>query len=85
MLGINARTQDLRESLIKVINEAQMPACILDYVLTEILNDVRMQRISEVQKERKAYKDELAATDEKVKATLNTQETPVTQEKPKEG
>lgn len=82
MLGINARVEDLKENLIKVINGAQMPACILDYVLTEIINDVRMQRISEVQKERKAYREELAATDEKVRATLNTQET---QAKPKEG
>ncbi len=52
MLGINARVEDLREQIITDINNAQMPACILDYVLTEILNDVRMQRISEVQKER---------------------------------
>lgn len=59
MLGINARVEDLREQIIKDINRAQMPACILDYVLTEILNDVRMQRMSEVQKERKKYKDEI--------------------------
>lgn len=58
MLGINARVEDLREQIIKDINKAQMPACILDYILTEILNDVRLQRMSEVQKERQKYKQE---------------------------
>ena len=59
MLGINARVEDLREQLITDINRAQMPACLLDYVLTEILNDVRMQRVNEIQKERKQYKEEM--------------------------
>lgn len=59
MLGINARVEDLREQIIKDINRAQMPACILDYVLTEILNDVRAQRMSEVQKERRKYREEM--------------------------
>ena len=59
MLGINARVEDLREQIIKDINRAQMPACILDYILTEILNDVRMQRMSEVQKERQKYREEM--------------------------
>lgn len=58
MLGINARVDDLREQIIKDINKAQMPACLLDYVLTEILNDVRMQRVNEVQKERQKYREE---------------------------
>lgn len=62
MLGINARVEDLREKLIQDINKAQMPACILDYILTEILNDVRLQRVGEVQKERQAYQEELAAS-----------------------
>ena len=59
MLGINARVEDLREQIIKDINQAKMPACILDYLLTEILNDVRVQRVSEVQKERQRYKEEM--------------------------
>lgn len=59
MLGINARVEDLREQIIKDINKAQMPACLLDYVLTEILNDVRMKRMGEAQKERKKYKEEM--------------------------
>ncbi len=59
MLGINARVEDLREQLIKDINKAQMPACLLDYVLTEILNDVRMQRMNEIQKERQKYKEDM--------------------------
>ncbi|MCD7824219.1 MAG: hypothetical protein LUG86_09455 [Oscillospiraceae bacterium] len=59
MLGINARVEDLREQIIKDINRAQMPACILDYVLTEILNDVRAQRMNEVQKERRKYREEM--------------------------
>lgn len=59
MLGINARVEDLREQIIRDINRAQMPACILDYVLTEILNDVRAQRMSEVQKERRKYREEM--------------------------
>ena len=59
MLGINARVEDLREQIIKDINKAQMPACLLDYVLTEILNDVRMKRMGEIQKERKKYKEEM--------------------------
>lgn len=59
MLGINARVEDLREQIIKDINKAQMPACLLDYVLTEILNDVRMQRMGEIQKERQRYKEEM--------------------------
>ena len=59
MLGINTRVEDLREQIIKDINKAQMPACLLDYVLTEILNDVRMKRMGEIQKERKKYKEEM--------------------------
>ena len=59
MLGINARVEDLREQIINDINRAHMPACILDYMLTEILNDVRTQRMSEVQKERRKYKEEM--------------------------
>ena len=35
-----------------------MPACILDYMLTEILNDVRMRRVGETQKERQKYCEE---------------------------
>ncbi|MCD7805631.1 MAG: hypothetical protein LUH03_10925 [Oscillospiraceae bacterium] len=58
MLGINARVEDLRESLIKTINDAQMPACILDYVLTEILNDVRLKRMSAVQSERQKDRED---------------------------
>lgn len=58
MLGINARVEDLRLQIINDINAAKMPACILDYILTEILNDVRTQRISEVQKERDAFEAE---------------------------
>ncbi|MCC8102125.1 MAG: hypothetical protein LIP11_07645 [Clostridiales bacterium] len=59
MLGINARVEDLRDQIIKDINRAQMPACLLDYVLTEVLNEVRMTRESEVQKERKKYREEM--------------------------
>lgn len=58
MLGINARVEDLKEQLISDINQAKMPACILDYILTEILADVRRQRAGEMQKERKKYKEE---------------------------
>lgn len=58
MLGINARVEDLREQIAKDINAAHMPACIIDYVLTEILNDVRAKRMSEVQKERRLYREE---------------------------
>lgn len=58
MLGINARVEDLREQLIQDINRARLPVCVIDYVLTEILNDVRIQRASEVQNERKRYKEE---------------------------
>lgn len=58
MLGINARVEDLKEQLINDINRAKMPACILDYMLTEILADVRRQRAGEVQKERNKYKEE---------------------------
>lgn len=59
MLGINARVEDLRDQIIKDINRAQMPACLLDYVLTEVLNNVRMRRESEVQKERRMYRQEM--------------------------
>ena len=58
MLGINARVEDLREQLIQDINQARLPVCVIDYVLTEILNDVRIQREAEVQKERQRYKEE---------------------------
>ena len=62
MLGINARVEDLREQLIKDINDSHMPACILDYVITEILNDVRVQRVSEIQKERQREREEKGLT-----------------------
>lgn len=75
MLGINARVEDLREQIIKDINRAQMPACILDYVLTEILNDVRAQRMNEVQKERRKYREEM---------TPAPGEAPVPKEAPKD-
>ena len=58
MLGINARVEDLKIQLITDINKAQMPACILDFILTEILQDVRSQRASEGQREREAYRKE---------------------------
>lgn len=58
MLGINARVEDLKMQLVDDINKAKMPACILDYILTEILADVRRQRAGEVQKERKKYQEE---------------------------
>lgn len=61
MLGINARVEDLREQIIKEINQAHVPACIADYVLTEIINDVRAKRLSEIQKERQLYRDERKA------------------------
>lgn len=61
MLGINARVEDLREQIIKEINQAHVPACIADYVLTEIINDVRAKRLSEIQKERRLYRDEKKA------------------------
>lgn len=79
MLGINARVEDLREQIIKDINRAQMPACILDYVLTEILNDVRAQRMSEVLKERERYKEEMtpAPGEAPVQKTAARKETPV--------
>lgn len=62
MLGINARVEDLREQLIKDINDSHMPACILDYVIAEILNDVRVQRVSEIQKERQREREEKGLT-----------------------
>ena len=58
MLGINARVEDLKIQLIEDINKAQMPACILDYLLSEILQDVRRQKATEIQKERDLYKEE---------------------------
>lgn len=57
MLGINARVEDLKIRLIQDINEAKMPACILDYVVTELLNDIRQKRAEEVTKERMMEKE----------------------------
>lgn len=57
MLGINARVEDLKLRLVSDINEARMPACVLDYVVTEILNDIRLKRADEVKKERRAEKE----------------------------
>lgn len=59
MLGVNARVEDLKKKLVDDINAAKIPVCLLDYVITEILSDVRRQRAGEVRRERKAYEDEL--------------------------
>lgn len=74
MLGINARVEDLKKQLVDDINAAKMPACILDYLLSEILNDVRIQRASEVRKERKKYKEETASTPREVPVGEETEE-----------
>ena len=58
MLGINARAEDLKIQLITDINRAQMPACVLDCILTEILRDVRTQKATEIQKERELFQKE---------------------------
>ncbi|MCD7784559.1 MAG: hypothetical protein LUH18_03110 [Oscillospiraceae bacterium] len=58
MLGINAKVEDTKSQIIKVINEAGLPSCLVDYIMTEILNDVRLSRMNAVQKEREAYQQE---------------------------
>ena len=52
MLGVNARAEDLRIQIIQDINKAQMPACIIDYILSDILQEVRTQKAAEIQRER---------------------------------
>ncbi len=58
MLGINAKVEDTKSQIIKVINGAGLPSCLVDYIMTEILNDVRLSRMNAVQKEREAYQQE---------------------------
>lgn len=52
---INLKVEEVKEKITGALIEAKLPVCVVDYILTEILNDVRLQRIEAV----KLEKDEL--------------------------
>lgn len=54
-LGINARVEDVKLKLVGVINESHLPFCITNYILTEILNEVRLSQLNAIQQEREAF------------------------------
>lgn len=50
-MGINATVESFKQKVIKDINESGLPVCLVDYVMTEIANTVKMEYLAAVQKE----------------------------------
>lgn len=51
-MGINAQVEDLKNKIIEAINQAGLPICMVDYVTTEIANQVKLDYMAQVQAER---------------------------------
>lgn len=69
-LGIDAQNEDLRNKIAKDINESGMPACLIHYMLVDMVNEISQLEKNEVQRQRQEYQKELAEADENVKESL---------------
>jgi hypothetical protein len=60
MKGTNLRIQELREDLVRVINESQLPVAVTSMVLAVILGNIKAAENKMIQLEKQAYEKELA-------------------------
>lgn len=56
---ITLQTEELKENIVKIINESKLPPILLDYIMKDLYNEIHILSCNQLIKDKQSYEKSL--------------------------